>query len=103
MYRCPNCKSKFNYNDRVKTILDKNKILSCRRCGAKYSQSSLGVKISFYFSVTIYILFGNRLFLFLSKWFYNDFIREILKILLGILWIICCVYFSQFVSKFKKL
>lgn len=102
MIRCPQCKNRFIFKNRLKTIFNKEKILECDICGSKFIQSNIGLKISFYFSTLIYLIFNNKLFLFLNNWINSDFISEILKIALGLIWICSCVYISQFFSKFKK-
>lgn len=103
MIRCPNCKNKFKHKHRIKALFDKNKILKCDKCNSKYVESEFAVKLSFYFSAIIYIIFNSKIFIILGNWIYSDFLKEILKIILGIIWIIGCVYMSQFFSKFKKI
>lgn len=102
MIKCPRCKKKFTYRSRFKALLDKSKILKCENCGSEYSQSLFQVKMSFYFSAIIYVLFNSRISLFLGRWIYSDFIKEILKLAIGVIWMIIFVYLSQFCSKYTK-
>ena len=102
MVKCPKCKKKFTCRSRFKALLDKDKILKCESCDSKYFQSLFQVKMSFYFSVIIYVIFNNKISLFLGRWIYSDFIREILKIVIGAIFMIIFVYLSQSWSKYKK-
>lgn len=103
MIRCSQCKNIFSFRNRLKVLFDKEKILKCDVCGSRYIQSTIVINISFYFSALMYVIFNNKLFWFLKNWIYSDFISEILKIAIGVIWMFTFIYVSQFFSKLKKI
>lgn len=102
MRRCLKCKSKFSPRARIKTLLDKNKTLECENCSSKYFQDLFQVKIVFLISALVYIIFDSKLTSILAKWIYSDLINQLITLLAGAIWMIFCVYVSQFFLRFKR-
>lgn len=84
MVSCPKCKSKYHINDRFIMLRDKNKTFICKNCGAKYSLYIFPFNIAFIFTVIIFIMFNRKVFLWLNSFINDNFISEILNLLLEI-------------------
>lgn len=100
---CPECKSKYNIKDRFIMIRDKNKTFICKNCGSKYSLYVFPFNMAFIFTVIVFIMFNRKVFLWLNSFINNNFISEILKLLLCVLWMYGFVFLTSFFIKYKKI
>ena len=103
MVRCPDCKSKYHIKDRVIMLREKNKIFICKNCGSKYSLYVFHFNMAFIFTVIVFIMFNRKVFLWLNTFINNNIISEILKLLLGALWMYGFVFLTSFFIKHKKI
>jgi len=102
LVRCPDCESKYTLKDRFIMLRDENKTFVCKNCGSKYSLYVFPFKIAFTLAVIVFILFNRKIFLFLNSFLNNNFISEILKLLLGALWLCSFVFLTSFFVKHNK-
>lgn len=84
-------------------LRDKNKTFICKNCGAKYSLYIFPFNIAFIFTVIIFIMFNRKVFLWLNSFINDNFISEILNLLLGVLWMYGFVFLTSFFIKHKKI
>lgn len=100
---CPDCKSKYHIKDRFIMLRDKNKTFICKNCGSKYSLHVFPFNMAFIFTVIVFIIFNRKIFLWLNSFINNNFISDILKLLLGALWMYSFVFLTSFFIKHKKI
>ena len=103
LVRCPDCKSKYYIKDRFIMLRDKNKTFICNNCGSKYSLYVFPFKVSLIFAAIVFIMFNREIFLWLNSFINNNFIADILKLLLGVLWMYGFVFLTSFFIKHKKI
>lgn len=103
MFRCPDCKNKYYIKDRFIMLRDKNKTFIFKNCGSKYSLYVFPFKVSLIFSAIVFIIFDRKVFLWLNSFINNNFVSEILKLLLGVLWMYGFVFLTSFFINHKKI